>query len=222
MPQTRRFSKQHIRERLRPFFSVRGNRQLVFSLSCAVGGLCVLMFAAAWWNARSARLHAEEHAVDLANLDELRQQLAADLAAREEETAALRTRLVTQESADEFRNQVIGLIRETGCRLRNVTPGDHEVRRWMEDDDLTTDGYLVGDFEDEPVPTPYSLVTQSLNVQVSGDFEHIRRLVDAVQQLHRAAHTRSLVVQTDSDSGLTLDWDLLFYDLESASVAYDW
>ncbi|MCR9202277.1 MAG: hypothetical protein NXI04_26845 [Planctomycetaceae bacterium] len=222
MPQTRRFSKQHVRDRLRPFFSVRGNRQLVFSLSCAAGSLCVVMFAAAWWNARSARLHAERHAMELASLDEQRQQLTVDVAVRAEETAALRTRLVTQESADEFRNQVIGLIRETGCRLRNVTPGDHEVRRWMEDDDLATDGILVDDFEDEPVPTPYSLVTQSLNVQVSGDFEHIRRLVDAVQQLQRAAHTRSLVVQTDGESGLTLDWDLLFYDLETTTVAYDW
>lgn len=138
------------------------------------------------------------------------------------ETAQLRSRLVTVAQADEFRNGIIGLIRENGCRLRSVTPGDHEVRRWMEGDDLESDGFVLGDFEEEPLPTPYSLVSQSLNVQVSGSFENIRSLVDAVQGLHRAAQTRTLVVQADSELGLLLDWDLLFYDLEPVGTIHDW
>lgn len=222
MPQKNRFNRPRNHDRLRAFFSVRGNRQLVFCVACVAGCISVLMFAVAWWNTRTARLHAEQHAVELANLDEQRQLLRADLTAAESEVAALRTRLVSQAAADAFRNQITGLIRDTGCRLRNVTPGDHEVRRWMEEDDLNSDDYQVADFDEEPIPTPYSLVTQSLSLQVSGDFEHIRQLVDAVQRLSRAAHTRSLIVQTDSDNGLTLDWDLLFYDLESASAEFDW
>ena len=138
------------------------------------------------------------------------------------ETAQLRSRLVTVAQADEFRNGIIGLIRENGCRLRSVTPGDHEVRRWMEGDDLESDGFVLGDFEEEPLPTPYSLVSQSLNVQVSGSFENIRSLVDAVQGLHRAAQTRTLVVQADSELGLLLDWDLPFYDLEPVGTIHDW
>jgi len=222
MSLTARFDKSVAKARIRAFLSIRGNRQLVLSASSLLGVVAVAMFATTWWTTRAARLYAEEHAVELRDLDAERQQLAVEVADLSGQAAGLRSRLVTVAQADEFRNEVIGLIRDNGCRLRSVTPGDHEVRRWMEDDELESDGFVLDDFEEEPLPTPFSLVSQSLNVQVSGSFENIRRLIDAVQALNRAAQTRTLVVQADSELGLLLDWDLLFYDLEPVGTLHNW
>lgn len=213
------FVSESRKARLRSFLSIRGNRQLVFSMSSLISAVAVFGFASAFLTARSARIYGEDHAQELSVLDEDRVLLSEEVEQLRTQVDSRRSRLVSVDDADAYRNQVVGLIRTCGCRLRNVTPSDGESRQWMVGDDVRNDGLVLDDtLDEEPEATAFLLVTQSLNVQVAGSFEHIHQLVDAVQSLNRSATTRSMVVQADAEDGLLLDWDLLFYDLRPVAT----
>lgn len=64
-----RFDNSVAKARIRAFLSIRGNRQLILSVAALCGAIAVVSFGAAWWTTRTARLYAEEHAVELQTLD---------------------------------------------------------------------------------------------------------------------------------------------------------
>ena len=91
----------------------------------------------------------------------------------------------------------------------------------MEDDQLLAGTELFDRRVEEPVRTPFELVSQSLNLQVSGTFEDTQALLRKVQTLNKTFVTRTLSMQVVPEFGIQLDWDLLLFDLQPVAVSPD-
>lgn len=211
-----------LKAKLRRFLSIRGNRQLVLTLTSAVSALAIMTSALSFFGVRQNRVVAEEHAVEVESLRDDYEQLCVEKTELQDMVSEQRSALVSVEHADEFRDDIIRIIRDSKCHLRTVLLGDHDTRRWMEGDSVDSDGSLFDNLDHEPIPSAYELSSQTLSLQVSGSFEEIQRLTSRIQELHRDFKTGALVMQVDAEFGMRLDWELLFFDLHRVEDPEEW
>ena len=208
--------------KLRRFLSIRGNRQLVLTMTSAVSALAIMTSAFSFLGVRRNRVVAEDHSVEIETLRSDYEELCAEDAELQEVVTDQRSALVSVEDADVFRDDIIRIIRDSKCHLRSVLPDDHDTRRWMEGDSVDSDGSVFDNVGHEPIPSPFELGSQTLSLQVSGSFEEIQRLIGRIQGLHRDFKTGSLVMQVDAEFGIQLDWELQFFDLHHVEDPDEW
>lgn len=209
------------KSQVKRFLGLRGNRQLVLAVSVLASSLAIGGSYKSFAEARSSRLHAEEHALEIETLQQTKTELAQQEIKIQDLVAEQRRHFVTVEAADEFRDQIIALVRESKCRLRSIHPGDQDIRRWMEGDSVLSLSDMFNAQGEEIARTPYELVSQSLNLQVFGTFEDTQLLLQKVQQLNKAFVTRALSMQVVPEEGIQLDWDLQYFDLHPVIVKGD-
>ena len=209
------------KSQLRRFLGLRGNRQLVFAIALLASGLAVTGSSMSFSEARTSRLHAEDRALEIETLLQTKTELTQQEIEIQTQVHERRRHFVTVEGADEFRDQIISLVRDSKCRLRSVHPSDQNTRRWMKGDSVLPTSDLFYDQEEESARTPYELVSQGLSLQVSGTFEDTQELLHKVQTLNKAFVTRGLSMQVVPDEGIQLDWDLQYFDLHPIVVQTD-
>ena len=194
--------------KLRTFLNNPGNQILVFCCTTVLSMLCISPFATAYLEARSERVHSDTVAAQLEQLKTSVDQLDVRLQETQAEAKDLRSRAVSENDVEEFRNTLMELVRKADCRLRGLNVGEQAARRWMEGDDALSGADHFDTAEFDPVPTDYLLHTQNIDLVVSGRFEGVNRLLTSIQRLGRLAHTRSLDIQKEAHNEIRLHWSL--------------
>lgn len=105
----------------------------------------------------------------------------------DEQLAALEAKTLTQEGVAEFRNELVNLVRESGCQVRRIGVGAVRTRKWHEKDyPLAEPRGNVG------AETPFSLETRPVNLSVTGSMNEVRDLVGRVEKSGMMLHTRAI------------------------------
>ncbi len=206
--------------KLGSFLNNSGNRKLVFVLSVLASTLVVAPVAQSCFAVRAERFDAEQLQSKILNLETGLLDFAPKVKLVRDAADRLHATMVANEKIEEFRKLVISEVRVSECHLHSLTVGEREVRRWMEDDDPMSDGSQLDEFEDDE--TVFVLETQSLNLDVSGNYKSIVTLLNKITASNTILSSNSLKIQTTPASeSLTLQWEIVVYNLSLAPAQDD-
>ena len=207
---------------LRSFICNEGNRKLTFVCSLVTAFLCLFPFASSYLDAHSERLDVSSKAEQLENLQNSVAELKEERTSLESTVKKMRGKLVAENEVETFRNRIVEIVRHSNCHLRNITLGERTQRPWMEQDDVLSDGNDDQDFEEDP--TEYSVQTQKLGLSVTGPFDDIRTLMQAVQEIEKFLHTTELDIHSGNDSEISIQWELALigFVYTPQEDDYDW
>ena len=141
-------------------------------------------------------------------LAELRQRADKQAAKLEK----LRSQMLVVEDVHKFSSNLVELTRNADCQLRRVDLGEVQKRKWIENDN-----------PQQPQPpqagakeTPYELRTQHVGLAITGPMERVEALLAELHAIDKFAHTQSIQIKpaTDDRSEVSLDLELLFFDLK--------
>jgi len=188
-------------------------RKWIVTTGTLMTGLIFLLPAVDSFNAersRCAELQAElaETGKEVGRLTDWRQLLARKTA----ELDSLERRAFTLDGAEQFRVELVDVVRRTGCTMRRIHLDQPRFRDWLETED--------NPLEDRPPKgadgeTPFSLMTHQLALTVEGPLSSVQRLLSEIQSEDRMLHAASVSLrQSDGSAGrVTLDLELLLFDL---------
>ncbi|MEM9185561.1 MAG: hypothetical protein AAGB00_03605 [Planctomycetota bacterium] len=126
-------------------------------------------------------------------LDEARQtaQMLAGLRDRVVETTseleALERRTLPEEAVSDFRNQLVEMVRESGCQVRRIGVGGVRVRQWRENDRP-----LAEPSEKAGPDTPFQLETRAVSLSVTGSMTEVRELLGKIESNGMMNHAKGL------------------------------
>jgi len=138
------------------------------------------------------------------NIDALKNRLAAS------NTGSATNQAITPEVALNLRESAVNVIRARSCRLVRVTLGDAVSRVWGKNDDPLSPN-TPKDSDDSEL----QLITQKLNLSVTGTMPKLSRLIQDASKLHPfAVPTRMVIKQSGQNDELHLDFELTMIHLE--------
>ncbi|MEM8864814.1 MAG: hypothetical protein AAGF31_04640 [Planctomycetota bacterium] len=152
------------------------------------------------------------HADELEKAEELAEagrtvQMLDKLRERVEETSqkleALERRTLPNEAVSDFRNQVVRMVRESGCQVRRIGVGAVRARTWRENDKpLADDKYKAGP------NTPFLLETRPVSLAVTGSTDEVKELLTKIETNGMLTHAKGLNLRPAGRSGGDLQLDL--------------
>ena len=111
-----------------------------------------------------------------------------------------------------FREQLIELARESGCRVRTIRVGTSAERVWKPGDSIVTSSTTAA-----TAKGPYTLATQTIDLSVTGSMESLKLLLEQLHRGGKLMHTKTFQLkpagQTEPGQ-LILDMDVLLFDLK--------
>lgn len=126
--------------------------------------------------------------------------LLAPLRERAADTAGelerLQRRALPAAAVPRFRNRLVDMVRESGCRVRRISLGAVATRHWREDDLA-----LLGPQADAGADTPFVLETRPVNVSVTGGLEEARRLLKKIESSGLLLHSRAIDMRPTGRAG---------------------
>jgi len=195
------------------FCSSRYRRPTVITLTCLVG----LVTA---WPA------ADEY---FAQLDR-QQQLEAQLASAEESASRLPAlkskaaeqalvtgnwtrRLVPSEKSHDFRETLIRLARDSGCRIRRVRMAQPRTEPMADPSEPPSQG--TDKRKRKKKKAEYELHTQGITLTVSGSLPRLKKFLAGLQRTGKMLHTKrfSLGPQRRESKEIVLELDIAVFDV---------
>lgn len=133
---------------------------------------------------------------------------------KQKELAALTRRTVQEDSAQRLRNDLVQLVRKSGCTMRRIRLGDPTRRDWMENDSPVTGANPA----DPGAKTPFRLVSRQLSLSIDGQMPKLHQFLSELHKIDKTMHTRTISLQRAGRTrGIaTLDLDMVLFDLEKA------
>lgn len=135
---------------------------------------------------------------------------------QEGQLIALQQRTFAEGRLSEFRNELIELVRSSGCQVRRINAGEPQTRPWTQNDSPT-----VASADKNAKPTPFALETRSIHLSVAGSMQSVINLLDGVEATGMMFNTKSLELRpTGSDRhGVEMDLQLNCYALTQPKKA---
>ena len=126
----------------------------------------------------------------------------------------LEAKAQSDKTVGQFRNRVVQLVRQSGCKMRRVRLGPPSWRRWRETDDPFTWKSVA----DAGAETQFDLRTQLLSISLTGSVKQISNFLTKIHQLDSFIHTMNLSLQRSHEGGKSavLELDLLLLNLTMA------
>ncbi len=112
-----------------------------------------------------------------------------------DEVAMLETRTVTEESVSRARSDLVGMIRESGCRMRRLEVGIPQSRPWLENDDPLIMNTNLG-VAQKKSKTPFTLERRTINLSVAGEMTSIHNLLDELEKDNMLSYPHRLQLQS--------------------------
>jgi len=116
---------------------------------------------------------------------------------------ALEGRTLPAERQASFRNQVVNVIRESGCQMRRINVGADRTRSWREDDHPLAEGK-----QSKGKETSFNLETRAVVLSVTGNMTEIRQLLTRMESLGMLMHARTLDVRPTSRGAGAIQMDI--------------
>ena len=117
----------------------------------------------------------------------------------------------SDKTVGQFRNRMVQLVRQSGCKMRRVRLGQPSRRRWRE----TDDPFIWKSVADAGAETQFDLRTQILSISLTGSVKQINNFLTKVHQLDSFIHTMNLSLQRsrEGEESAVLELDLLLLNL---------
>jgi hypothetical protein len=192
-------------------------RKTVVIILTVLTGLLVVLPAADEYNAAQERISTA--AVDLADAKEE----VADLdyynrlfAEKQREVKQLESQAVSDTVAQHLRSELVELIPQTGCTMRQIRLGDVVRRDWTEDDDPVRGTSL----SERGEPTPYQLETRQIAISLTGSMANLHDFLSRIHDRSEFIHTKTVnLKRSDGAENLAnLDIDILLFNLVKKAV----
>ena len=144
---------------------------------------------------------------DIEQLDQFQRVQAERL----ESLNKLEATTTSQSELQSFREQVIELAREAGCRVRTIRLGVSSERVWKPGDPV-----LTAATNTSTAKGPFTLATQTIDLSVTGSVDSLKLLLEQLHRSGKLMHTKKFQLkpagQTEPGQ-LILDMDVLLFDL---------
>lgn len=195
----------------RRFLEYEHRTPVIITLTIVVGLVAVWPavddYIAAGGRRDAALLQLEEAEREIAKQERF-QQLRDN---KVSELEALEQQAVDERAAQELRNEIIQLLRDTGCTMRSVAV-DQEPKRvdWK-----TNDRPLSGSKRNERGDdTPFELETRSLKLLIAGSMGSIHKFLAGMHKIDRMIHGTAISLKKDNgEQGATLYMDCVLFNL---------
>jgi Tfp pilus assembly protein PilO len=187
-------------------------RKWIVIILTILTGLLVVLPAADEYNAATGRLATakktiEETQNEVAGLPQLEKAFREKSAQLEK----LESQVVTDQVAQQLRNDLAELVRQTGCQMRQIRLAQPARRDWT-----TKDDPLLGtSAADRGADTPYRLETRQLTLSITGAMANLQDLMSRIHKIEKFIHTKSFALKrsTESENMTILEMDLLLLNL---------
>ncbi len=145
------------------------------------------------------RLQAE-----YAQVQQQRETLSLSLQRTATQLSVLSKRSTTSENQNLVRDQLVSLVRDTGCQLRQIETMEGHRRAWGgERDDPTRESVNPG------MPsTPFNLQTCRLGLTVTGSLDAVRQLIGKISDLRLIALIEQVAMQPADGAGRVVQLEL--------------
>jgi hypothetical protein len=187
-------------------------RQIIWylRLTATVGSVVVLLVVGWPWaddylRRRASVDHLEKLRLEFEQLAGRELQIAELNRSLGGKLELLNQRSLTPENEATVRDQLVEIIRENGCRVRQINLEEIPTRPWSgdSDDPLKEDIDAVADREYE-----YSLVSKRISLTLSGSLESIVKVVESIEARNYLAITENLSIQATSVTGEIVQMEL--------------
>ncbi len=132
---------------------------------------------------------------------------------------AYEQRSITAESMNTFRDKIVEMVRDHGCRIRQARVTEPQSRPWKGPDDdplvsTSDNGFAEGRFD---------LLTTQLHLTVTGDFSSIQTLCKKIVEANYLAVTEFISLQPVDVTGQAIQMELRikFFGIKEREVVED-
>lgn len=124
-------------------------------------------------------------------------------------------RTLNEQNEPDFRNDLVMMVRESGCQLRRLNVGTAVSRDWGEGDDP-----LETTFDKKLAATGFKLERRQVSLSLVGPSSNVRRLIEQLEQQDKQGHVQSLDLKPDRGDGrrAELSLELLYFTLARPSA----
>ena len=188
-------------------------RRWIVTTATFVTGLLFLLPAVDYYNLETSRL--DEICVEL---DKSRTEITRfeswqhRIEEQQELLRQLEARAFVGTQVEDFRTELVNLIRESDCTMRRVRLSEPSYRGWLaENDDPLLDQPPHG-AEGE---TPYYLETRHLSLSVEGALDRVQKLLGELHATDRLVHSAAMTIRRadGAPDNVSLDLDLVLFNL---------
>lgn len=131
----------------------------------------------------------------------------------------LRDQLVPENKFDAFRDDLVSIVRESGCQLRRIGIGQSSTRTWHEDDSPLTPAE-----QNDETQTAFEFHSTPITLSVVGDMTATLSCIRKIQDKQVFQHVRRLSVSPDGPKSqlVSVGLEILVFDFgQVASNSFD-
>jgi len=127
--------------------------------------------------------------------------------------AEIEARSVTNDSVSRYRSKLVGMVKESGCRLGRFDVSTPTLRQWADGDNALETGASQGAKNKK---TPFNLESRTVVLLVDGPMESIQKLLGQLNQDDSLAYLNYMELKSASQRGeqVTLELRVSLFALE--------
>jgi hypothetical protein len=126
----------------------------------------------------------------------------------------LDAKTIGHEELQAFRNGVVEIARESGCRVRSIKVGQAATRPWKIGEPV-----LNVATTQKPTNRDFTLTTLPMHLSIAGDLEELNGLLQRMHDGTKVLHTKTFQLKPAGQGEpeqVILEMDLLLFDLSEA------
>ncbi len=181
-----------------------------------LAGLLFVMPSVDQYNAlRGEDAELEQQLATSSHTAEVVKLYETQLAALSGQLNNLRDQTLREEVTADFRNNLVKLVRDSGCQLRRLNVSGAQARPWHVGDHPITPPEKPGD------PTPFMLETRVVSLSLNGSLARVEELLEKVQTTQQFVYAKTINVQPESRNPKQVDLniELWFFALQRQDAA---
>lgn len=217
MTKNRITSDNQVEQYLRTLVEHRWRAVIVITVTFAIGLITIWPAADEYFALRSYDEELVRSLRDARREVDSLGALESRVLAQEQVLASLEAKAVNTDDTYEFREQLVELAREAGCRLRRLDLGHVERRPWEKGDDPLEP--VTGEKQD--LITQFELTTQPVRLAVAGPMESVADFLNRIQESDKMIHTTTVTMRAapGSSEDVELEMELLIFNLSKKPQA---
>ena len=160
-------------------FCESSHRKLIVAIVTTLAGLVVLLpLTDEYFDKRESRSTLAEELDRARETERTLPEFEKQVAALIEEVSKLEARTVSGSSLSQYRTRLLKVVRESGCQLRSLEPGEPTYRPWLSEDQPLVTPAVGGKSMNT---TPFRLERRSIDLLVDGEITNIHRLLEELE-----------------------------------------
>lgn len=112
-------------------------------------------------------------------------------------------RTLTGANEADYRNDIVKLVRETGCQLRRLNISAPSAREWGQQDNP-----LEKTYNKQLKPTGFQLERRQVSLTLAGPSPSVRRLVERFEQQDKQVYVQGIELKPDAGDGRRVELNL--------------